>query len=67
MFNLAQMAAILDFTQNPKSKNAFWPQHYMSGIPENPLVDTRMMNIMLKLYQMAAISFQPIYRSQSQF
>ena len=36
LFNLAQIAAILDFTQNTMSKNTFCPHHYMSGIPEKP-------------------------------
>ena len=47
------MAALLDFTKNSMSKNPFWQHHYMSGIHENPLVDTQIMNlyIMLKLYQ----------------
>ena len=47
------MAAILAFTQNAMSKNTFWPHHFMSGIPENPLVDTKIMNhyILLKLYE----------------
>ena len=76
MFHLAQMAAILDFTQNAMSKNTFCPHHYISGISENPWEDTQIMNhyILLKLYQlivdfaqMAVISFQPIYRSRSQF
>ena len=46
------MAAILDFTQNAMSKNTSWPHHNMSGIPENPLVDTQIMNhyILFKLY-----------------
>ena len=53
LFNLAQMAAILDFTQNAMSKNTFWQHHYISGIPENHLVDTQIMYhyILLKLYE----------------
>ena len=46
------MAAILNFTQNAMSKNIF-DHTTMLRIPENPLVDTQIMNhyILLKLYQ----------------
>ena len=70
------MATNLVFTQNTMSKNTFCPHHYISGVPENPWEDTQIMNhyILLILYQlivdfaqMAVFSFQPIYRSRSQF
>ena len=50
MFDLSQMAAILDFTHNAMSDHTT-----RSGIPENPIVDTKIMMLRLfceKLYQL---------------
>ena len=54
------MVAILDFTQNAMSKNTFWTHHYMSGTPENPLVDNQIMNHYILKWR----PFHLIYMSQ---
>ena len=47
MFDLSQMAAILDFTPNAMS-NVISDHTTRSGIPESPIVDTKIM--MLRLF-----------------
>ena len=54
MFGLSQMAAILDFTHNAMSK-VISDHTTSSGIPENPIVDSKIMKLRLfceKLYQL---------------
>ena len=54
MLDLSQMAAILDFTHNSLPKVIF-DHTTRSGIPENPIVDTKIMKLRLfceKLYQL---------------
>ena len=46
LFNLGQMSAILDFTNNAMSKVISNPTT-RSGIPENPIVDTKIVSLLL--------------------
>ena len=53
LFDLGQMSAILDFTNNAMSK-VFSNPTTRSGIPENPVVHTKIASLLLfcrKLYQ----------------
>ena len=45
-FNLAKKAAILDFTNNSLS-NVLSGYITMSGLPENPMADTKIVNLLL--------------------
>ena len=44
LFNFGKVATILDVTHNAKPE-VFFGQNTMSGIPENPMIDTKMMNL----------------------
>ena len=44
LFNFGKVATILDVTHNAKPE-VFFGQTTMSGIPENPMVDTKIMNL----------------------